>query len=159
MHQSIKQKLTFTAMMVVGMSTVMSTYNIIWGVGFSLDIFKILATSLIPTMLIAFALEALLVGHIVHKIHARIVSPDDHKAKHIIVLALLFVTFMASLMSLYGTLTFVGLGDNFWQHYLINLARNWPVALFTQLVIMGPLVRLLHTRIFQAPRPETVPID
>ncbi len=55
---------------------------------------------------------------------------------------------MSALMSAYGTLLATGL-DNFWSHYLANWVRNWPVALFVQLVIAGPLVRVVHSGIFK----------
>jgi len=56
---------------------------------------------------------------------------------------------MAAIMSLYGTLLSTGTENSFWYHYGINLLRNWPVALIAQLVVMGPLVRVVHMRLFK----------
>ena len=149
MDQAHKEELAFTLMMVVGMVLIMLTYNSVLAVGFTGEAASMVMSHIVPTILVAGILELFVVSHNVHKIHKLIVSPGDPQFKHIIVLALLFVTFMAAIMSLYGTLLSTGTENSFWYHYGINLLRNWPVALIAQLVVMGPLVRVVHMRLFK----------
>ena len=148
-NKVMKEELAFTGMMVFGMVGVMMSYNAVLVNGFTPEAFRMIVVGFIPTYILALVIELFVVSHNVHKIHKILVSPKDPQFKHIIVLAFLFVTFMAVIMSLYGTLMGTGSEDQFWQHYFINLAHNWPVALFTQLAIMGPLVRILHMKLFK----------
>jgi len=148
MNKIIKEELTFTAMMVFGMVLIMLSYNSILAAGFTAQALHIIAIAFVPTYILAFAVEQFVVSHNVHKIHKIIVSSTDHQFKHVVVFALLFVTFMAGIMSLYGTLISTGTENAFWYHYGMNFVRNWPVALVAQLAVVGPLVRIIHMTIF-----------
>lgn len=153
MSEKFKKNLTFTLMMVFCMATVMLTYNAITTKGFTNEAIVFFLMRWIPTMIIAFAVEFLVVGRNAAKLHAILTSPSDPKIKHTMVMALIFVTSMASIMSFYGTFLSVGFGADFWGEYIVNLARNWPIALLTQLFIAGPLVRFVHGLVYRLPQP------
>jgi hypothetical protein len=149
LSNGVKEELAFGSMMTIGMVAIMLGYNAILTFGFTAPAAAFFATQVIPVFIIAFAIEQFFINHNVHQLHQLIVSPHDPKIKHIIVMAVLMVTCMCLSMSLYATLVGVGTENNFWQHYLAAVARNYPVALLAQLAVVGPLVRMLHTRLFQ----------
>lgn len=148
MNKILKEELIFSTSMTVGMVAIMLSYNAILTFGFTTESTLVILTQFIPIFIIAFIVEQLIVSHNVHKVHRVIVSPHDPQFKHILVMAILMVTGMCLVMTLYMTLVNVGTENNFWQHYLSSLVRNYPVALFAQLAVVGPLVRVVHVKLF-----------
>ncbi|MBM9591263.1 DUF2798 domain-containing protein [Leptospira sp. 201903075] len=80
--------------------------------------------------------------------HKILVSPTDPKFKHILVMVFLMVTGMCLLMTLITTLINVGTENHFLEHYISSVIKNYPMALVAQLVVVGPLVRYFHLKIF-----------
>ena len=148
MNKETKEELIFSAMMTVGMVLIMLSYNIILISGFTSKSLVVILTQFVPIFLVAFIIEQLVVSHNVHKLHKIMVSPHDPKFKYIIVMSILMATSMSLLMTLYTTLIHVGTENNFWQHYALAWLRNYPVALVSQLFVVGPIVRFLHIRLF-----------
>lgn len=148
MNSKLKEELTFSLLMMVGMVTIMLAYNSLLVSGFSLTALKMIIGQFIPIFIAVFIIEQFFVSHNVRKLQKILVAPSDPKFKYEIVMTLLIVTMMCLSMALYTTLIYVGTVDNFWQHYLLAVARNYPVALFAQLFLVGPLVRQIHKRIF-----------
>ena len=148
MGNNTKERLVFAAMMTFGMVLVMCSYNVIIAVGFTIDAVLGILTHILPIFIVAFAVEMLVVNHNVKKLHKLVVSPDDPQFKHIIVMAGMMVVAMCILMSLYATLVNQGTGPHFWADYALAVGRNLPVALVAQLVVIGPLVRMIHMRMF-----------
>lgn len=155
MNSKLKEELAFSSMMIFGMVTVMLAYNSILISGFGLETIKIILSQFVPIFIAVFIVEQLFVSHNVHKLHKILVSPDDPGFKREIVMIILMITAMCVSMTMYTTLIYVGTEGNFWQHYLLAIARNYPVALFSQLIIVGPLVRILHKNMFK----KTVMVD
>ena len=155
MNSKLKEELVFSSMMIFGMVTVMLAYNSILISGFGLETIKIILSQFVPIFIAVFIVEQLFVSHNVHKLHKILVSPDDPGFKREIVMIILMITAMCVSMTMYTTLIYVGTEGNFWQHYLLAIARNYPVALFSQLTIVGPLVRILHKNMFK----KTVMVD
>jgi len=155
MNSKLKEELVFSSMMIFGMVTVMLAYNSILISGFGLETIKIILSQFVPIFIAVFIVEQLFVSHNVHKLHKILVSPDDPGFKREIVMIILMITAMCVSMTMYTTLIYVGTEGNFWQHYLLAIARNYPVALFSQLIIVGPLVRILHKNMFK----KTVMVD
>jgi len=148
LNKETKEELIFSAMMTVGMVLIMLSYNIILISGFTSKSLVVILTQFVPIFLVAFIIEQLVVSHNVHKLHKIMVSPHDPKFKYIIVMSILMATSMSLLMTLYTTLIHVGTENNFWQHYALAWLRNYPVALVSQLFVVGPIVRFLHIRLF-----------
>ena len=61
----------------------------------------------------------------------------------------MMVVGMCVAMSLYATLVNHGTGPTFWADYIRALGINLPVAFVAQLLVVGPLVRMLHLQIFK----------
>lgn len=150
MNNSFRQELAFGLMMTVGMVAIMLSYNAIWTFGFTVDALVLILREFVPIFVVAFIVEQLIVSHNAHKLHKVVASPNDAQFKNIIKLSIIMVTGMCLSMTLYATLTTVGTEGGFWNHYLQALARNYPVALLAQLVVVGPLVRLTHTKLFNS---------
>lgn len=148
MNKETKEELVFSAMMTVGMVLIMLSYNIILMSGFTPKSLVIILTQFIPIFFTAFIIEQLVVSHNVYKLHKIIVSPHDPKFKYIVVMSILMATSMSLLMTLYTSLIHAGMVNNFWQHYIVAWLRNYPVALAAQLFVVGPIVRLLHVKLF-----------
>ena len=149
MDQSQKEELIFGLLMTVGMVTIMTSYNIIGMFGFNGNAFMHILTGITPIFITALVVEQLIINHNVQKLHKLIVSPNDPQFKKIVVFSVLMVTGMCLSMTLYATLANVGTGPRFFEHYLTNVARNYPVALISQLFVVGPLARAFHARLFK----------
>lgn len=149
MNKKIKEELVFSALMTVGMAAIMLIFNMILMFGFTKEACMGILTQFVPIYIAAFAIEQLVVSHNVNKLHKIIVSPSDSKFKYITIMAILMATCMSLLMTLYTSLIYVGTENNFWHHFIFAWLHNYPVALFSQLVVVGPIVRLIHKNIFK----------
>lgn len=148
MNRTLKEELAFSTMMTIGMASIMLSYNMVLVFGFHTETLILIIKQFVPVFLIAFAVEQLIVSHNVHKLHKILVSPTDPKFKHILVMVLLMVTGMCLLMTLITTLINVGTENQFLEHYISSVIKNYPMALVAQLVVVGPLVRYFHLKIF-----------
>ena len=142
-----KEELLFGLLMTIGMVTIMTSYNIVIVFGFNANALKHILAGIVPVFIVAFIVEQLIINHNVQKMHKLIVSPDDPKFKQIVMFSILMVTGMCLSMTLYATLVNVGTSSHFWQQYFAAVARNYPVALLSQLLVVGPLARALHAKI------------
>jgi hypothetical protein len=137
------------------MVTIMMSYNVILGTGFTTSAISIFVSQFIPVFIVAFLISKFVISHNAFALHRKIVSPQDPTIKYIVVMTLLMVTGMCLSMTMYATLVSVGTENNFWGHYFINVARNYPVALIAQGFVVGPIVRSLHAKIFE-PKPQVI---
>lgn len=135
--------------MTIGMVLIMVAYNSLLLHGFTTAALRFVATQFVPIFIAAFIVERLFVSHNVHRLHKILVKPHATGFAHIIAMAVLMVTGMCLSMTLYTTLLNVGTGPDFWRHFLAAVTRNYPVALVAQLIVVGPLVRLAHMRLFE----------
>ncbi|PJZ84930.1 DUF2798 domain-containing protein [Leptospira harrisiae] len=148
MNRILKEESVFSTLMTIGMVTVMLSYNIILIFGFHTNTLLMIVRQFIPIFLIAFAVEQLVVSHNVQKLHKIFVSPSDPKFKHILIMVLLMVTSMCLLMTLITTLINIGTENHFREHYISSVLKNYPVALLAQLLVVGPIVRIIHLKLF-----------
>lgn len=144
MYSNRKEKVVFTLIMCSLMILCMSSYNIFLENGIGANYFMIILKAFVPFLFIGFLLDFFVVGKIVYRLHAHLVSEDASKFKKIIMMQLLMVTFMCVLMS---TLSLI-VNQGEWSHLGILILRNYFVALFLQIFIVSPFVRLISPRIF-----------
>lgn len=143
-----KENLIYTLMMVTVMAGVMTTYNIVWHDGFNQQSLQ-KAWMVFPlTYVIAFMVEALLVGKTAFALIRKLVKESDPLPKKIIVSSLCFVTQMVIIMSVIGTLVFGTVDGSFVATLLITMARNFALAFPLQVLIAGPLVGFVFRKIF-----------
>ena len=146
------QDFIFSIMMVILMVFAMVTYNIALGNGeLSNELFLEVLKALPLTCLIAFLIEFLFVGKIVHKITFKIL--DIKKSQPIFItlmISCLTVAFMCPIMTLVANLLFE---FESWENLFVNWIQTWtlsfPMALFWQIFYAGPLVRFLFRKIFK----------
>ncbi len=146
------QDFIFSIMMVILMVFAMVTYNIALGSGgLSNELFLEVLKALPLTCLIAFLIEFLFVGKIVHKITFKIL--DVKKSQPIFItlmISCLTVAFMCPIMTLVANLLFE---FESWENLFVNWIQTWtlsfPMALFWQIFYAGPLVRFLFRKIFK----------
>ncbi|AVB75890.1 DUF2798 domain-containing protein [Methanococcus maripaludis] len=149
------ENLIHTFFYVCFMAFVMTTYNLVLHQGFSAEVLKVSWLSFPLTFIVAFTLEYYVVGRhgmkLVFKLHK-----DHHTAfQKRAIAALVIVSGMASLMSLYGSILTVGFSNELpltWGHNLvINFLFAYPLIVF----VAGPLVGFVFRKIF----PEGCIID
>lgn len=143
MYSNMKEKVVFTLIMCSLMILCMSSYNILLENGIGTDSLMIILKAFVPFLFIGFLLYFFVVK-IANRLHALLVSEDASKFKKMIMMQLLMVTFMCVLMS---TLSLI-VNQGEWSHLGILILRNYFVALFLQIFIVSPFVRLISPRIF-----------
>lgn len=147
MPTTIKEHLLFTALMVTVMCLVMTNYNVMLHDGFSIESFK-KACAIFPlTFVVAFLVEWFIVGRIAMMLAHKVLIENDPLLKKILVIALFFVTGMASLMSLYGAVISNGFSSDLFSIWIKNISMNFPMAYFLQVAIAGPFVRFLYAKL------------
>jgi len=151
-----KESLYFGAMMCFGMVVVMSVYNLyVNGLIHTITISGFLMQFLIG-FIVAFILDLFIVGPIARKIAFSL--PYDKSKKIFVILSMSFcmVLGMVFWMSLYGLGTaYISNGistDSIVQSYAAIFIKNFIVALPLQLLIMGPIVRFIFTKIKGNPK-------
>ena len=143
-----KENLVYTLMMVTIMAGVMTTYNIVWHDGFSVQSLQ-KAWMVFPlTYVIAFAVESLFVGKTAFALIRKFVKEEDALPKKIIISSLCFVTQMVLIMSVIGTLLFGKMDGSWFYTVCITIARNFALAFPLQVLIAGPLVGFVFRKIF-----------
>ncbi|MDF9842823.1 MULTISPECIES: DUF2798 domain-containing protein [unclassified Paenibacillus] len=148
MGRNKKEALVFTSMMCFMMVVGMSFYNVLLFNGANSEVFIQVAIGLLPALVVALFLDIVVVSRIAKGLAFKIVKPSDPMIKKVMTISIFMVCGMVICMSLYGTLAHYGFGDNFLRHYLSILGLNFICALPLQLLVVGPLTRLLFTRMF-----------
>ena len=157
MPKNLFQEIVFTLIMAAVMVYVMVCYNIalnLWTDGeITNDIFVEAFSEWWYMTLIAFAIEIIIAGPLAKKLAFRIVDPAK-QAPIVITLTIsaLTVAIMCPVMSCMATVIIKhpvsALGFATW---LKTTFLNFPVALFSQIFYVGPLVRLIFRAIFVYP--------
>jgi hypothetical protein len=151
LSHAFKKDMVYSLLSVAGMVPIMLTYNVLLNVGFHQEAIIAIVKQIVPLLIVAFVVQKFFVAYNVFALYSVLVSPRDSPRKHQVVMTLLWVTGMCLSMSMYATLVQVGTENNFWQHYITAVLRNYPVALIAQAFVVGPLVRAMHRRLFPAP--------
>ncbi|MBE1442426.1 DUF2798 domain-containing protein [Paenibacillus sp. OAS669] len=149
-----KQGICFGLMMCCGMVIAMTFYNLLMNDLLSGMTFMKGMLQLIVTFLVAAALELLVVSPIAGKVVSKL--PFDKSKKLLLILAMsgCMVLGMVTFMSFYGLITASinnGLpSDSLIKSYLLIFIKNLVFAFPLQLLIMGPLVRFLFSKMVRA---------
>lgn len=150
MPSSKKEGLIFGVMMCFGMVVVMSLYNaVINGSIHSFSIFSVV--EIVIGLVIALVVDIVVVGPLARKIAFSLPIDRSKKINMILAMSSCMVIGMVLFMSLFGLVTAVfahGLEvENLFTAYLMIAGKNVIMALPLQLLIMGPLVRGLFTKV------------
>jgi len=144
MHQNKKQGIFFTAMMCVCMVIGMSSYNMIIRDSFTIKAF---ATIFLPCFIIAFILEAFIVGNLVQFVLAKL--PLNHESRFQMILGTSCLTLlcMVTCMSVFGMLVEGGIPTDIMHTYFATWRTNVVFAFPWQLIIVGPFCRMILGRV------------
>ncbi|WP_282937288.1 DUF2798 domain-containing protein [Paenibacillus sp. RC67] len=146
-----KEGIYFGLMMCFGMVIVMTFYNLFINDLFSVLTLKKGIIQFIITLFIAVTIELLVVSPIANKIVSKLPFDKTKKPLVIIAMSTCMVLGMVFFMSVYGLVTtYLNHGlttESYLKSYLLIFARNFVFAFPLQLIIMGPIVRLLFTKI------------
>lgn len=111
--------------------------------GFNLESIKTTFIAFPVTFIIAFILENLVIGKINHILLKKFVSDTDGKNAYILFNCFFIVTLMSLVMTIIGGL--LG-GDNLstvLTEFFIRWPRNFCAAFFLNILIAGPISRLI----------------
>ncbi|PYE47344.1 hypothetical protein HUB98_19655 [Paenibacillus barcinonensis] len=153
MPVSKKEQVIFGVMMCTGMVLVMMTFNL-WQTGMihQMSVMQMLLQFVIA-LIIAFVVESFIVGPVARKIAFSLPFAKSSKIKGIITMSLLMVIGMVLIMSLFGIVTAYFTdqfnGISVLGLYLHTIVRNFSLALPLQLIVLGPLVRYMFSRMFK----------
>lgn len=156
MGKNKKEAFVFTTMMCALMVLGMSIYNVILIKGFSNDVIKDVLVGYIPAFVVALILDVFVVGKVAKGIVHKMMKDNDPLLKRILLTSLFMVCGMVLCMSLYGAVAHLGLSPELPRAYLSNIGTNFIVALPLQLIIVGPVTRLLFFKIYPI-KVETAP--
>lgn len=146
------QDIIFSIMMVIVMVYAMVCYNIAFAFNQMSNQVFLLALNELPIMaLIAFAIEFLFVGNLTKKIAFKNFDvKNTNKVILTVFISCLTVAFMCPIMSMIATLLFNFNGiENIIATWMQTVVKNFPMALFFQLFVAGPLVRFIFSKIFK----------
>ena len=139
-----KEGIIFTSLMCFLMVLGMSVYNL-WLHG---DLyFSNLLICLVPGFIVAFILDVFIVGVIAKKIAFKLPVNSESKFQMIVTISCLMVLGMVTCMSLFGVVIEQGIPDQLFSAYLTAWKINVIVALPLQLLIVGPISRLVLSTI------------
>ena len=155
------QTVIFTLLMSFCMVYVMICYNICLHTGgLSNHTFLIAFHELLFMWPIAFVLELLVVDRIAQKMAFSFVTQKDRPMVIIIAISSMIVMLMCPLMSLVATILINQPTSNIFATFVQTTALNFPVALLTQLFLVGPIVlklfQLLFARSTSAVQAQTI---
>lgn len=139
-----KEGIIFTTLMCFLMVLGMSIYNLI--LHNSLAAVP-LVTGLIPGFVVAFILDVFVVGTVAKKIAFKLPLNKESKLQMILTISCLMILGMVTFMSLFGLLIEGGLPAHLWPAYAHTWKMNIIVALPYQLLIVGPISRLVLGKI------------
>jgi hypothetical protein len=147
-----KEQLVFTTLTCACMVLGMSIYNVLLMKGFTSSVFLDVAIGFIPAFIVGLLLDIFVVGKISKSIVTKIVKQGDPLIKKILFMSFFMVSGMVLFMSLYGALMNVGWSSELPSAYIKGIGFNFFAALPLQLLIVGPIVRLIFTKIYSEDR-------
>lgn len=149
------QRILFSLLMSFMMVYAMEVYNSsIIHKGLTNKLFLLPINELIVLMIIVIVLQTLVGGPLVQMLARKIVNPEKDKPIAVtLTVQVMTVCVMCPIMSFVATIIFKGgFNTEIFAIWVQTVAINFPMALFWQLFVAGPLVRLIIRMIFKEPR-------
>jgi len=155
------QKLFFIFLTVLISVIAFAIYNVAISMGSMSNRVFLIASKEVPVeLVIAFSLEVLFVARSAENIAFRIIDPRTERPIFIILaITCSTVLIMCPAMSLAATLLYNGITTELFSHWLQKLVYNFPFAFFSQIFLIGPLVRFLFGLLFRQESPEAVAVS
>lgn len=148
-----KESLYFGLIMCFGMVLVMTIYNLYLNGMFGKITFLEGISDFLIGFTIALILDLYLVGPFAKKIALRLTANSSKKIYTVLAISTCMVIGMAFFMSIYGLVTtYIHNGftsNSIITEYFTLFGKNFIMALPLQIVVMGPIVRLLFVKFIQ----------
>ena len=139
----------FTLITAWMMVYVMTLYNIVLASGtFTNATFFIALKGMWVEYIIIFLCADFISSHVAKYFAFRVVQPGDRPIFIIFFVQIFTVVSQVALASILGVIKSSGLTDQFIPDYLVAYCKNFVMALPLQLIIVGPLARLIFRSIF-----------
>ncbi len=139
----------FTAITAWMMVYVMTLYNIVLSMGSFTNVTFLIALKEMWVEYVIIALLAYFVsGHLAKMCAFRVVQPGDRPICIIFMIQIFTVIWQVTFASVLGVYHGYGFTDNFVPDYLTTYCKNFIMALPLQLIIVGPLARLIFRTLF-----------
>ncbi len=153
MPKNKKESLIFTVLMCFAMVFWMSLYNVALQIGeISLDVVAKAWMGFPFAYVAAILCDWFLVSRLAKALAFRyFVKPDSHNLKKAVAVSICMVIPMVIIMSLYGAVegcTHTGAWKSLLIIWLLNIPKNFAMALPFQLLIAGPCVRFIFRKCF-----------
>ena len=143
------ESIFFTAITAWMMVYVMTLYNLVLATGSFTNITFFIALKEMWVEYIIIALLAYFVsGHLAKMCAFRVVQPGDRPIFIIFAIQIFTVIWQVTFASVLGVYHGYGFTVNFIPHYLMTYCKNFIMALPLQLIIVGPLARLIFRTVF-----------
>lgn len=159
MGRNKKENFVFTLMMCVLMVAGMSVYNVVLTQGFSLEALAEAALGFVPAFAVALVLDVFVVGKAAKGLANKLLKETASPVQKVLLISCLMVTGMVIFMSLYGAVLHAGFTSGLPLAYAKAAGLNVICALPLQLLIVGPLTRLLFIRLFPSPDHTSQPAN
>lgn len=142
MPKTKKEGILFGVIMCGLMVLFMGTINIYIHEGEITKDSTLLALKVFPLVfIIAMLVENILVGRVAKSLTAKFVSNTDNINAIILFNALFIVTGMSMIMTMVGGIMSGGIGIHLLSNFVSSWPRNFCMAMFIQLLIVGPTAR------------------
>ncbi len=139
----------FTAITAWMMVYVMTLYNIVLPMGSFTNLTFLIALKEMWVEYVIIALLAYFVsGHLAKMCAFRVVQPSDRPIFIIFAIQIFTVIWQVTFASVLGVYHGYGFTGNFVPDYLTTYCKNFIMALPLQLIIVGPLARLIFRTLF-----------
>lgn len=152
MGKNKKEQLVFTTLTCACMVFGMSIYNVLLLKGFTSSVWFDVIIGFVPAFIVGLLLDIFVVGKLSKSVVTKIVKQGDPLIKKILFMSFFMVSGMVLLMSLYGAIMNVGISPELPSAYVKGVCFNFIAALPLQLLIVGPIVRLIFTKIYSEER-------
>lgn len=143
-----RESMVFTLLMCSFMVFVMTIYNVARIYGLSPGLIESAWLGFPLGFIVALVSDWFIVGPLAKKIAFIIIGVNPPTWKKILVIPTCMVCGMVLIMSLFGAIIGVGFSSQTLMVWLINIPANFIVALPLQMLIAGPLVRLIFRKAF-----------
>ena len=149
------ESIFFTAITAWMMVYVMTLYNTVLATGsFTNATFLIALKGMWIEYIIIALLAYFVSGHLAKICAFRVVQPGDRPIFIIFAIQTFTVIWQVAFASVLGVYHGYGFTSNFLPDYLITYCKNFIMAFPLQLIIVGPLARLIFKTLFLKPKKE-----
>ncbi|MBD7913185.1 DUF2798 domain-containing protein [Clostridium cibarium] len=148
MPQTKKESLIYTVMMCAFMVFFMSIYNVFLRTGsLSIETINSVLDEFILTYIIGIICDWFIVSGPAKGIAFKFIKKEDKPVKKIVLISSWMVCGMVLCMSLYGSIMNVGVTSELPKTYITAIGFNIIMALPLQLIIAGPIIRFLFSKV------------